>query len=158
MPARRSTASCCDRLDGSMSISARRSRTGFGPGCNSSRTRMRTGCPRVRNISALAWYNGTDTSVPQHGRPPTRLQESVVRLRWATWRRGGGCMIDGSMLCRRVQVGQSWRGNDLTAGGYLAAEHCSVVGLPAECRTDEHVVRHGHAVELRPHGQWYFFH
>ena len=45
-------------------------------------------------------------------------------------------MVDGSMLCRRVQVGHSWRDNDLTAGGYLAAEHCSAVGLPAECRTD----------------------
>lgn len=66
-------------------------------------------------------------------------------------------MTDGSMLCRRVQVGRSWRDNDLTAGGYLAAEHCSVAGLPAERRTDEHVVRHGYAVELRPHGQWYFF-
>jgi len=66
-------------------------------------------------------------------------------------------MIDGSMLCRRVQVGHSWRGNDLTAGGYLAAEHCPAVGLPAERRTEDHVVRHGYAVELRPHGQWYFF-
>jgi hypothetical protein len=62
------------------------------------------------------------------------------------------------MLCQRFQAGQSWRGNDLTAGGYLAADHCAVVALPSERHTNEHVVRHGYAVELRPHGQWYFFH
>lgn len=66
-------------------------------------------------------------------------------------------MVDGPMLCEQFQAGQSWRGNDLSAGGYLAADHCEVFGMPAECRTNEYVVRHGYAVELRPHGQWYFF-
>src|SRR5437773_8731335 len=64
MPERRSTASCWDRLDGSMSISASRSRTGFGPSWSSSRTRMRTGWPSIRKNSALAWYSGTGIGGP----------------------------------------------------------------------------------------------
>jgi hypothetical protein len=36
-------------------------------------------------------------------------------------------------------VGRSWHDNDLTAGGYLAAAHCLVVGLPAECRTSDRI-------------------
>ncbi|CAM5235616.1 hypothetical protein SALBM217S_06875 [Streptomyces griseoloalbus] len=55
MPDRRSTANCWERLDGSMSMSASRSRTGTGPCWSSSSTRMRTGCPSIRKNSALAW-------------------------------------------------------------------------------------------------------
>src|SRR5437867_4413092 len=64
MPERRSTASCLERLDGSMSISASRSRTGRGPSWSSSRTRMRTGWPSIRKNSALAWYSGTGIRPP----------------------------------------------------------------------------------------------
>src|SRR5215472_1688918 len=63
IPDRRSTASCWERLDGSMSISASRSRTGLGPSWSSSRTRMRTGWPSIRKNSALAWYSGTGIDV-----------------------------------------------------------------------------------------------
>ena len=54
IPERRRTASCRERLDGSIPIALSRSRTGTRPFYSSSRTRMRTGRPSIRQNPALA--------------------------------------------------------------------------------------------------------
>ena len=52
-PARRRTASCCERWGCSTPTATRRSATDCSPGVSSSSTRIRTGCPRVLKNSAL---------------------------------------------------------------------------------------------------------
>jgi len=55
---RRRTASCWERLLGSMAIFSSSSCTAWSRSESSSRMRIRAGCPRVLKNSAFAWYRG----------------------------------------------------------------------------------------------------